>query len=162
MKIAEHNATVRIQTPTELHGNLSAEYGSVLCKRLTGMCGSRSILFASTSKGVVANSRSSSNLCNSMRACGTCWRAFASTTYIITSHPRVYRPHSLLYCACPPISQHFMVTPPFFTNLTFKPIVGHVSTETPLARTFSSVVFPEFSRPTKTHSSFLLKEEKYA
>ena len=41
-------------------------------------------------------------------------------------------------------------------ELTFNPIVGHVSTGWPIDITFSSVVFPLFSKPTRTTSMFLL------
>ena len=52
------------------------------------------------------------------------------------------------------MSQHFIWTPPFLTNFTFRPIVGQVSTGRPAARTLRSVVLPEFSNPTSTTSSF--------
>lgn len=90
---------------------------------------------------------------------------------------------------CPPKSQHcslinalsmavtpdrtFMLTPFFFTILTFNPIVGHVSDGCPMDKTFRSVVLPLpmvsvstvrtivgdpylLSRPTITISKFLL------
>lgn len=54
------------------------------------------------------------------------------------------------------MSQHFIVTFPFFTTFTFNPIVGTVSALVPVASTFNSVVLPEFSSPTNTTSSWRL------
>lgn len=78
----------------------------------------------------------------------------ASNMNIIASHPLVYLPHSALYYIYPPKSHTFILTPPFFTDLTFKPIVGIVGSGSPIDNLFNNVVLPLFSKPTNATSIY--------
>ena len=82
----------------------------------------------------------------------------ASTINNITSQPFVYLPHSERYWTCPPMSQTFMFTPPFFRFLTLRPIVGAVGKACPKDNWLIKVVLPLFSNPMSTTS--ILEEVK--
>lgn len=74
----------------------------------------------------------------------------ASIMNSTTSHHLQNLLHSHQSCTCPPMSQHFICTCPFWKTFTFSPMVRTVSTGRPRSSADRRVVLPEFLRPIRT------------